>query len=72
MNEHVDCDLCGGTKKQVILKQKDFIHNVSSEYFNLVKCSSCSLNYLNPRPRIENISKYYSKDYDFYKKNSFF
>ena len=72
MNEQVDCDLCGSKKKQDILKQKDFIHNVSNEYFNLVKCSICSLNYLNPRPCIDDISKYYSKDYDFYKKNSFF
>lgn len=72
MNEQVDCDLCGSKKRQEILKQKDFIHNVSNEYFNLVKCSICSLNYLNPRPCIDDISKYYSKDYDFYTKNSFF
>jgi len=71
MKEHVDCDLCGSAKKHEIVKQKDFIHKVTNEYFNLVKCEECSLVYVNPRPNTENIHNYYSNDYDFYKKNSF-
>ena len=71
MKENVDCDLCGSAKKHEIVKQKDYIHKVTNEYFNLVKCEECSLIYVNPRPNSENIHKYYSNDYDFYKKNSF-
>lgn len=71
MYEHVDCDLCESTNKHEILKQSDFIHKVTNQYFSLVRCNKCSLVYVNPRPSAKNISKYYPKNYDFYKKNSF-
>src|ERR1700686_2678760 len=33
------------------------------EYFNAVECSDCGLGFLNPRPTIEEIAKYYPPEY---------
>ena len=71
MLEQVDCDLCGSTEQHEIVKQKDIVHKLTNTYFSLVKCNECQLVYLNPRPNIDSISMHYSRDYDFYKKNSF-
>jgi len=53
--EKVDCNLCGGNQSKLIFRVGQ--HNV-------VKCSSCGLAYLNPRPSTEDMTEIYqTSDY---------
>ena len=72
MLENIECDLCGSANKKFLFKQKDIIHNVTSEEFSLVRCNECDLCYLCPRPNESEMSKYYSKEYNFYKQSGIF
>ncbi len=58
--DHVSCDLCGKSK------YTNFLNNITAwdhqGKFNLVKCTNCSLVYLNPRPSLSKIGKYYSTE----------
>ena len=48
--ERVLCDLCRSNDCEVILKQRDLLLNVTEDEFLIVRCRSCGLIYLNPRP----------------------
>ncbi len=62
--EWVNCDLCGQSNSDTIIKQRDIIYNVKpEEYYYLQKCRNCGLVYLNPRPDIDEIKTYYKEDY---------
>jgi len=54
--EHTNCDFCGGNKAAKFLESED---HVTKEKFIMVKCSTCGLVYLNPRPVKEKIGGYY-------------
>lgn len=56
------CPACKAQNHHFIRKCKDF--TVSSEYFNIVQCTSCKLLFTNPRPNASEIGHYYeSPDY---------
>lgn len=62
--ERVNCDFCGESDSDIIIKQKDIIYKVNpDEYYYLRKCKNCSLVYLSPRPDIDEIKNYYSDNY---------
>ncbi len=61
--ETVVCGLCGCDYAQVVLRQQDLLHRVSTEEFTIVRCSGCSLCYLNPRPTVDEIGIYYPRAY---------
>ncbi len=50
----INCPICGSSEYNPIY-QKD--------NYNLVKCQNCLLFYINPRPNLEEIQVFYSKDY---------
>jgi len=54
------CPLCSGSISEPYYRVKDYA--VSNESFSLVKCSSCSFIYTNPRPSNENILHYYESE----------
>ncbi len=57
-----NCPLCGKKSFSKFLSIDD--HFLSKESFQLVKCSSCKFVFTNPRPRAEDLQKYYeSEDY---------
>lgn len=58
----IKCPLC---KSGLFLNHKEIKdHAISKENFLLCQCSNCKLIFTNPRPNIEEISKYYeSEDY---------
>ena len=64
--EIVNCDFCGSDDTTLIAKQSDKLHNTTEEFFNIVKCGNCGLNYTNPRPDIYEIGNYYSDSYAFH------
>lgn len=55
--ELIDCIICGHGKSEPLFNSKSFIF--PSEIFSLVKCVNCGFVFLNPRPTIEEIGKYY-------------
>jgi len=50
--ETIPCDLCGGNDATKLFETPSF-HGRFSGFWKLVKCPTCSLSYLNPRPRLE-------------------
>lgn len=65
--ERVPCVICEVDDCETILVAKDRLHGIPGE-FPVVRCRRCGLVYLNPRPRSEDLSKYYPSDYRAYKK----
>lgn len=70
--EKINCDFCGSKIYDIIVSNKDVIHESSDEIFHVVRCSECGLHYTNPRPDSIEISKYYTDEYSFHEERSFF
>ncbi len=68
--EEVDCDFCGSSVHEKVVEQTDIIHNTTTKIFCIVKCMSCGLNFLNPRPAENEIGKFYSDEYAFHENPS--
>lgn len=60
--ETTNCDLCGSSNNTLLLQAGDYRYG-HPEMFDIVKCRSCGLIYLNPRPTFEAINKLYEEDY---------
>jgi 2-polyprenyl-3-methyl-5-hydroxy-6-metoxy-1,4-benzoquinol methylase len=61
--ETTDCPLCGAQSDGEILRVQGAQNDPD---YRLVKCSECSMGYLNPRPSPRVIGRYYSEDYEEY------
>lgn len=60
MEKITTCLVCGGEILKPVLTCNDFV--ASNETFNLDRCYNCSFLFTNPRPRAEEIYKYYQSD----------
>ena len=57
-----NCPVCGSQKFEPFISGKDFF--LTGEVFNIVKCHDCGFRFTNPRPKSEDLGKYYeSTDY---------
>jgi SAM-dependent methyltransferase len=56
--ENVDCIICKGSSKAVFTKDSRF-----GERFTLARCGSCGLEFVSPRPDIDEIGRYYEPEY---------
>lgn len=56
--ENISCPLCDSYKTSFITEAEDAVYP-TGERFTLVRCSNCGLVYLNPRPTIDEIGRYY-------------
>lgn len=63
--EAVTCPLCGASDSDVIFRTNDLFLG-GTEIFTMVRCSRCTLAYLNPRPGLERLGDFYPDDYDKY------
>lgn len=64
------CLLCGRSNFKFLYLSKDRMFNLPGD-FNVKKCSSCSLLFLDPQPSVELLKKHYpSKNYYSYSKSS--
>ena len=61
--ETIDCEVCGGKLSTKVFSQCDLAHHVTDELFTVVRCDSCRLLFLNPRPSREEIGRYYPATY---------
>jgi len=68
--EKVLCNYCQSSENEIVCKQKDIVHEISNDFFFIVECKNCGLNFTNPRPKKSDIGSYYPKNYSFYKDNT--
>ena len=61
-DEAVPCPLCGSHSFSEVMKGRDLLYGKGGEFL-LVRCGSCSLVYINPRPSGKRLSDYYRDDY---------
>ncbi len=59
----VSCDLCGGDDAVAVLDLSDLMFHTTNEVFHLVRCRRCGHLYLNPRPDVAHLERYYAADY---------
>ncbi len=60
--EESSCSLCHGQSWKRVCEAEDVLHGLPGR-FRLVRCCDCGHVYLNPRPTLETIAKYYPADY---------
>ena len=60
MEELEYCIICGNNKFSNYLQGKDYF--LTHEEFTIVKCNECGFLFLNPRPDINEISRYYKSE----------
>lgn len=61
--ETTSCALCGSSRSSVKVVQRDVNLEAGREEFSLVECADCGLIYLNPRPPMADIHRYYPEKY---------
>lgn len=61
--EWVACDLCGRDDAEPFIVLPDRLMRTTGHCFQLVHCRNCGLLYLNPRPTVESLSRYYPDEY---------
>ena len=68
---HVQCCICEVEDAVLVGVGKDFEYDTSPDTFSAMRCRSCGLIYLNPRPNVSEFEKIYPSNYhafDFSKK----
>lgn len=60
--EIVACNLCGSARCTPVYDIPDR-RFFPEEFFTVVECNQCGLGFVNPRPRLEEMSKYYPSEY---------
>ncbi len=60
--ESVKCNLCHGSAVRLLFSGGDISYD-NPEIFNIVRCRRCGLVYLNPRPTVKEIGRYYPDEY---------
>jgi SAM-dependent methyltransferase len=60
------CDFCGGHETTFVARQTDLLHRTTEEYFTIVRCVDCGLQYTNPRPSPDEMGRYYADGYSFH------
>jgi SAM-dependent methyltransferase len=68
--EDVPCPGCGDRRHETITESMDFDYLTTDLSFRIVRCSACSLIYINPRPGLSEISKIYPPEYSAYHFNT--
>ncbi len=63
--ESVPCPLCAAPESRSVLTVRDRFDQVLGAYLSVARCSGCGFTYLNPRPQIDTIGRFYtSAEYD--------
>ena len=60
--EKVACNLCGSDEQSLVYQMPD-ARFFREEFFKIVECKRCGLGFVNPRPTLEEIQKYYPAEY---------
>jgi len=60
--ERVCCPLCQADDASLRFPVQDYLFN-QPDQFTLVTCNQCDLTYLNPRPKLEALGRFYPEEY---------
>lgn len=60
--EYVPCNLCGADNPETLYEMPD-VHYHPDECFTVVVCRECGLGYLNPRPSMAEMDRYYPAEF---------
>jgi SAM-dependent methyltransferase len=63
MPEEVSCNLCGADDTKPLFRMRDYRMRVDDIEWQAVRCRSCGLGYLNPRPAPDELRRYYPPEY---------
>lgn len=61
--EEIQCPLCERNRTEKLLEGEDMRLNTTPDKFRVVFCKDCRFIYINPRPKEEELSKFYPPDY---------
>src|SRR3989338_9278269 len=61
--ENIACNLCGARNEQFLFYGYDIDYHTGEEQFRLVRCVSCGLVYINPRPEEKEMKNYFPDSY---------
>jgi SAM-dependent methyltransferase len=61
--EEVDCPLCSGPRRRILLEAPDLGPGSSGLWFAVVRCADCGLCFTNPRPSPATIGQFYPDVY---------
>lgn len=59
----VKCCVCESDNAEIVGEGKDFEYHTSEDTFVAMRCNSCGLVYLNPRPKVSEFKKIYPASY---------
>ena len=65
-SEWVKCNFCGNNNRDdfdVVLKERIMKKAPLESGFQLVRCNKCGLMYVNPRPKVEYLARYYYEEW---------
>jgi SAM-dependent methyltransferase len=60
--EHVACNLCGSRSQRLAYRKPDE-RGTAQEWFSVVECTSCGLGFVNPRPPLREMGRYYPESF---------
>jgi SAM-dependent methyltransferase len=63
MPEFVSCNLCGANATRPLFRLRDYRLFVDDVEWQAVRCRRCGLGYLNPRPTVAELARYYPAEY---------
>ncbi len=59
----VECCICGSSSATTVGRGEDYEYHTSADTFSAVRCNSCNLIYLNPRPSVKEFEVIYPPTY---------
>ncbi len=59
----VGCPVCGSSEGKELFETQDYTLRCTEDRFVLRKCKVCGVGYLSPRPRAEDMKRYYPSSY---------
>lgn len=60
--EYINCILCDLNNIEILFKKRDKF-NITKDEFFIARCQKCRLLYINPRPSLEEMKKFYPENY---------
>ncbi len=60
--ETVACNLCGSREQRLVYRMPDPLQP-SGQWFSVVRCESCGLGFVNPRPPFSEMHRFYRPEY---------
>lgn len=62
VQERIGCPLCGGLEHSLVFTARDLLFHKPGSY-RLVRCDTCALEFVNPRPTMESLGPHYPTNY---------